>query len=78
MHAALVPGGELRIVTDHVELWGWYEEHAARHAHRFDRIAFDRPASAGDGEVVGTNFERKFRREGRPFHAMTLRRRDTA
>jgi hypothetical protein len=24
---------------------------------------------------VGTNFERKFREEGRSFHAMTLRRR---
>jgi hypothetical protein len=22
--------------------------------------------------VVGINFERKYRREGRPFHAMTL------
>jgi len=76
MHAALTPGGELRIVTDHVELWAWYEEHAARNARLFDRIAFDRPASAGEGEVVGTNFERKFRREGRPFHAMTLRRRE--
>ena len=27
-----------------------------------------------EGEVVGTNFERKYRREGRPFHAVTLRR----
>jgi hypothetical protein len=24
--------------------------------------------------VVGTNFERKYRREGRPFRAVTLRR----
>jgi len=24
---------------------------------------------------VGTNFERKYRREGRPFHAMILRAR---
>lgn len=73
-HRILRPRGELRIVTDHDDLWAWTVEHAERHADRFERIPFDRPASAGEGEVVGTNFERKYRREGRPFHAMTLRR----
>lgn len=74
-HRVLEPGGELRLVTDHDDLWDWYEAHAARHADRFERESFSRPESAREGEVVGTNFERKFRREGRPFHAMTLRRR---
>jgi tRNA (guanine-N7-)-methyltransferase len=71
-HRVLQNGGELRLVTDHDALWAWYEDHAARHAALFERTEFDRPASAGVGEVVGTNFERKFQREGRPFHAMTL------
>ena len=31
--------------------------------------------SAGDGEVVGTNFERKFIAEGRSFNAAVLRKR---
>lgn len=77
----LVPGGELRIVTDHDEYWAWMEEHFARWAAEradagrpFVREAFDRPRSAGEGEVVGTNFERKYRREGRPFHATVLRK----
>lgn len=74
-HRVLEPDGELRLVTDHDDLWAWYEDHASRHAALFDRETFERPESAGEGEVVGTNFERKFRREGRPFHAMTLRRR---
>ena len=47
-------------------------EHADRARDLFERRDFEKPASAGEGEVVGTNFERKFRREGRPFHAMTL------
>jgi tRNA (guanine-N7-)-methyltransferase len=74
-HRILAPAGELRIVTDHDDLWKWDVEHAERAAHLFERRPFERPASAGEGEVVGTNFERKFRREGRPFHAMTLVRR---
>jgi len=40
----------------------------------FERVDFARPGSAGEGEVVGTNFERKYRREGRPFHAAVLRK----
>lgn len=69
----LGPGGELRLVTDHAELWAWYEEHAARHADRWERREFARPAHASEGEIVGTNFERKFRAVGRSFQAMTLR-----
>ena len=71
-HRILEPRGELRIVTDHDELWAWDVEHAERASDLFERRDFEKPASAGEGEVVGTNFERKFRREGRPFHAMTL------
>ena len=71
-HRILAPRGELRIVTDHDALWAWDVEHAERASALFERREFEKPASAREGEVVGTNFERKFRREGRPFHAMTL------
>ncbi len=74
-HRVLTPGGELRLVTDHAELAKWYEEHATRHAYLFERLPFTPPASAQPGEVVGTNYERKFAVEGRPIHAMTLRKR---
>lgn len=125
----LIPGGELRVVTDHADLWAWDMAHfeqwvgqrarsAGEGADRslpreregldafieegalasaraclpampeavrarresmpdepFELLAFDRPASAGAGELVGTNFERKFREEGREFYACTLRKR---
>jgi tRNA (guanine-N7-)-methyltransferase len=71
-HRVLVAGGELRLVTDHDELWAWYQHHAKRHEHLFQQQLFQPPVSAGEGEVVGSNFERKYAREGRPFHAMTL------
>ncbi len=74
LHRILGPGGELRLVTDHPELWAWYEEQARRHADLFDALPFHRPESAGGGEIVGTNFERKYRREGRPFYARVLKK----
>jgi tRNA (guanine-N7-)-methyltransferase len=71
-HRVLEPGGEVRIVTDHDDLWAWCQQHAGRAEALFERRAFESPVSAGTGEMVGTNFERKYQREGRPFHAMTL------
>ncbi len=80
----LRPGGELRVVTDHDELWAWDRAHFERwcsagpcphHAGpipAFTEKPFARPDSAGEGELVGTNFERKFRQEGRNFHATVL------
>jgi tRNA (guanine-N7-)-methyltransferase len=103
----LKPGGELRVVTDHDELWAWDLAHfdfwakgssqaesqfsrpiipAAPQSVRafldaceslpFEYTSFDTPESAGEGELVGTNFERKFRREGRSFNAGVLRKTD--
>jgi tRNA (guanine-N7-)-methyltransferase len=40
----------------------------------FTAIDFESPRAAAQGEIVGTNFERKYRREGRPFHSAALRR----
>lgn len=83
----LLPGGELRIVTDHADYWSWMEQHLARWTVAgsegvpasiagvpFTRHEFAPPESAGDGELVGTNFERKYRDEGRPFYAAVLRK----
>jgi tRNA (guanine-N7-)-methyltransferase len=77
----LQPAGELRIVTDHPDYWTWMEAHFSRWAPSsgggaYERFAFERPASAREGEVVGTNFERKYAREGRPFNAAVLKKRD--
>ncbi len=77
----LEPAGELRIVTDHDDYWAWMQEHFDRWAPLppsppgpFTRANFATPNSARPGETVGTNFERKYAREGRPFHAIVLKR----
>ncbi len=76
-HRILQPDGELRLVTDHDQLWAWCEDHASRHEALFERRPFKTLVSAGEGELVGTNYERKFADEGREFHAMTLVKRGT-
>ena len=66
----LKPGGRLQVVTDHQGYWEENIEPTVRAAEGFTVVDYNRPDSAGEGEFVGTNFERKYRREGRPFYAI--------
>jgi len=75
LHRTLAADGCVRIATDHEDYFQWMLEHAAKVTDIFDRESFRSPSSAEDGELVGTNFERKYRREGRSFHGMVLRKR---
>ncbi|MEM8737952.1 MAG: tRNA (guanosine(46)-N7)-methyltransferase TrmB [Planctomycetota bacterium] len=75
LHRVLRPGGEVRLATDHADYFTWMQDHAGRVEALFERRPFVSPDSAGEGELVGTNFERKYRREGRPFYAMVLAKR---
>ena len=76
-HRVLEPAGTVRVVTDHADYFAWMEEHAAAAVEQglFHREPFKPLDSAGDGEWVGTNFERKYRVEGRTFNGMVLHRR---
>lgn len=71
-HRVLQPGGDVRLATDHEDYFAWMEVEAAKVSDLFDRLPFQTQASAGAGELVGTNFERKYRREGRTFNGMVL------
>jgi tRNA (guanine-N7-)-methyltransferase len=64
----LRPGGVLRAVTDHADYFQQIE--SVVKSSPLKPIDYARPISADEGEFVGTNFERKYRREGRPFHAI--------
>lgn len=64
----LVPNGRLQIVTDHQDYFEQIE--TVIQGSKLTVIEYNRPGSAGEGEFVGTNFERKYRREGRPFYAI--------
>jgi tRNA (guanine-N7-)-methyltransferase len=85
----LVPGGELRVVTDHDELWEWDMEHFRRWTgagggipealvrgfalpeRPYEMGPFQAPSWAEEGDVVGTNYERKMCSEAPP-HACVL------
>lgn len=78
----LAPGGVLRVATDHAPYWAWMRTHFDRWTgpdQPFDEVPFERPSSAKEGELVGTNFERKYRRApgsgggGTDFFATALR-----
>jgi tRNA (guanine-N7-)-methyltransferase len=64
----LVPGGRLQVVTDHHEYFEQIDQ--VVRASALKAVEYNKPGSAAEGEFVGTNFERKYRREGRPFYAI--------
>lgn len=104
----LRPGGELRVVTDHDELWKWDVAHfdiwtdtarfdewckggrgeESEHqppppefalpqgiaAAPFVKAAFVPPPWVGEGQVVGTNYERKFTTDTKPPHSVVLQK----
>ncbi|MGA2582052.1 MAG: tRNA (guanosine(46)-N7)-methyltransferase TrmB [Tepidisphaeraceae bacterium] len=68
IHRVLVGGGRLQIVTDHAE---YFEQiQSVVNSSPLTPMNYSPPPSALEGEMVGTNFERKYRDEGRPFFAI--------
>lgn len=77
LHAKLkkpAPGVQICLATDHLDYFHWMEDHASQVAHLFERLPFQSPKAAAQGEMVGTNFEAKYRQEGRTFNGMILKK----
>lgn len=72
LRRVLRPGGQVLIVTDHR---GYFEQIARvfGRAERFAIVPFPQMADE-DGQVVGTNFERKYIAQGRPFYKLARMR----
>lgn len=73
LHAKLIARGQVRLATDHEDYFHWMQDHAARVTDLYEQLPFTSSESAGEGELVGSNFERKYREEGRNFFGMVLR-----
>ena len=74
IHRILTAGGRIQVVTDHKGYWEENIEPTITNCG-LSLIDYHRPGTAGEGEFVGTNFERKYRREGRPFYAIAATKR---
>ncbi|MHC4551827.1 MAG: tRNA (guanosine(46)-N7)-methyltransferase TrmB [Planctomycetota bacterium] len=77
LHRILKPDGIINIATDHDNYFEQMTEVAAKAtaAGTFKEIPFIRPAGAKEGELVGTNYERKYIPEGRSTHTLALQKR---
>ncbi len=71
----LKPGGEMRIATDHEDYFEQISREMSVHAARLEPIEFQRPAGAREGELTGTNYERKYVKEKRPIYTLAFRKR---
>lgn len=72
----LETGGIINFATDHEDYYlavCRIAETAAAEG-TFQRIDFIRPAGAADGEQVGTNYERKYKTDGRPIYTLALQK----
>lgn len=72
LRRVLRPGGQLLVVTDHLDYFQQIRRVFAS-AWGFVAIPFPRMADES-GQIVGTNFERKYIAQGRPFYSTALLR----
>ena len=72
----LKPSGIINVATDHADYFEQMTEAAERAIGQdvVKAIDFNRPAGARDGETVGTNFERKYLKEGRKTYTLALQK----
>jgi len=68
--------GIINIATDHADYFEQMTAVAERAIVRrvVQEIDFIRPAGAKDGEIVGTNYERKYMKEGRKTYTLALQK----
>ena len=72
----LKSNGIINIATDHADYFEQMTEVTERTVEQgvVKEIGFIRPAGAREGELVGTNYERKYMKEGRTTHTLALRK----
>ena len=71
----LKAGGQLRVATDHAEYFEQMERVIEARSDALERIEFPKPVGADEGEVTGTNYERKYLKEDRrAIYALAARR----
>jgi tRNA (guanine-N7-)-methyltransferase len=72
----LVPGGTVNLATDHEDYFQQMSDVLSRAfaAGTMAPIDFIRPVGAAENEIVGTNYERKYMKEGRKTYILAGRK----
>jgi tRNA (guanine-N7-)-methyltransferase len=70
----LTPGGVIQIATDHEEYLEQIKRTIAERTDALEEIEFTPAAGAADGELVGTNYERKYIKEKRGVYTIAVKR----
>jgi tRNA (guanine-N7-)-methyltransferase len=73
MLRTLKTGGQLKIATDHTDYFQHIRELVTAEK-RLEEIEFLPAAGADKGERLGTNFERKYRKENRPIYTLAVKK----
>jgi len=76
MLCCLKPSGWINIATDHLNYFEQMQKVAQQsvEAGTATLIPFVRPVGVQEGEIVGTNYERKYQKEGRPTYTLALKK----
>lgn len=70
----LKTGGQIRIATDHADYFEQIKKVLADRNEQLEQIDFIRPSGAQEGELTGTNFERKYIKDQRPIYTIAARK----
>ena len=71
----LKPAGTIRVATDHAEYFEQIKAVILAKADKLEQIDFLPTAGAQIGEWVGSNFERKYKKENRAIFTLAVRKR---
>ena len=77
VHRILKPGGRLLFATDHNGYFEWTKAMFFANSNiepLFKKVQFPELPSAREGEIIGTNFERKYIKEGREFYKLAFKK----
>ncbi len=66
--------GVINIATDHVGYFEQIQEVVSGQAGRVEEIEFTVAAGAVEGELAGTNFERKYIKDGRAIYTIAVKK----
>jgi len=74
MLRCLKRGGVIQIATDHADYFEQIEEVVEAYSQSLEAIEFTPAAGAANGELTGTNYERKYIKDKRDIYTIAVRK----